>query len=205
MKRHNTVPLLVLALLAAMSCRTPSAGIGAGSTSAKAATDLPADLYRASDSVAVITAARALMESDQNAALTSVDAAGQPRVRTVNARLTDVDPTDPRKTMTVWVLTRASTRKVDQLRGHPKVTLYFNDDAKAMYLSIMGSAVLYDDPADPRLKRFLDDETRKFFWPDFPRDFLVIEVRPRWLEFLGPTVPGHKERWTPQAVVFTRE
>jgi general stress protein 26 len=190
MKRGNALLLILTVLVAPAGCRDT--------------TGIPADLYRAPDSVAILSAARALMEADKNVALVTLDAAGQPRTRTVNARLTDPDPADSRKAMTVWVLTRSSTRKVEQIRGHPKVTLYFNDDDKITYLSIMGTAVVYDDPADPRVKRFLDDSIRTFFWPDFPRDFLAIEVLPRWLEYLSPALPGHNERWTPQAVVFTQ-
>ena len=204
MKRHRHLLFAASTFLLTAGCRRPAPpDIRTEGTSTEAVTALPTDLYLAADSSAILMAARQLMEADQNVALTTVDATGQPRTRTVNARLANVDPSDPRKGMTVWVLTRASTRKVEQIRTHPNVTLYFNDDAKIIYLSIMGTAVLHDDPADPRVQPFLDAETRQYFGPDFPREFMVIEVRPRWLEYLSPALPGHKERWTPQAVVFT--
>jgi general stress protein 26 len=53
--------------------------------------------------------------------------------------------------MTVWVMTRDSTRKVEQIRHHPQVTLYFNDDTKMSYLTIMGIARVHTDPEDTKV------------------------------------------------------
>src|SRR6186713_965630 len=74
----------------------------------------PEELYRVDKPEDILKAARALMESDENMALVSVDNQGQPRVRSVRAFLNDTDPSDPRVGMTVWVMTRDSTRKVEQ-------------------------------------------------------------------------------------------
>jgi hypothetical protein len=41
-------------------------------------------------------------------------------------------------------------------------------------------------------------------WPDFPRDFVMPEVRARWLEYMGEGVDNHRETWRPQAVSFER-
>lgn len=141
------------------------------------------------------------MKSDESMALVTVDDLGQPRVRTVRAFLSEVDPDDARKGMTVWVMTRESTRKVEQVRQHPQVTLYFNDDANLSYLSIMGDGLVHTDPDDPKVKPFLALEGYKeFFWPRFPDGFVMIEVTPRWIEFMGPSIKNHKETWRPQTV-----
>ena len=55
---------------------------------------------------------------------------------------------------------------------------------------------------DPRLQSVLDSATAKVFWPAFPRDFVVIEVTPDWLEFIGPGVWNDPNTWRPQGVVF---
>lgn len=161
------------------------------------------ELYRVDTPDAILKAARALMESDENMALVSVDSQGQPRVRTVRAFLSELDPSDPRKGMTVWVMTRDSTRKVEQLRQHPRATLYFNDDAKNSYLTIMGTAIVHTDPESVKVKPFLALEGYKeFFWPKFPEGFVMIEIQPRWVEFMGPGVKNHPQHWRPQAVEF---
>jgi general stress protein 26 len=133
-----------------------------------------------------VDSARSLMQADSAVALVTVDSSGQPRVRTVRAFLDPVDPARLASGATVWVMTRLSTRKVDQIRAHPQVTLYFNNDDRQSYASIMGTAVVHTDPNHPGAKRHYDDEYVKFFWPDFPRDFVMLEIRPRWLEYLGP-------------------
>ena len=161
------------------------------------------ELYRVDAPEAIVKAARKLMEADENVALITVDGKGQPRIRTVKAFLNPVDLNDSRKSMTVWVMTRESTRKVEQIRRHGQVVLYFNDDTKVSYLSVMGKARLHTDPENPKVKPFLQMEGYKeFFWPQFPKGFVMIEVVPNWIEFMGPGIKNHKENWRPQAVEF---
>ncbi len=160
-------------------------------------------LYRVDAPEVIVKAARTLMESDENMALVSVDEEGQPRVRTVRAFLSDVDQADHRKTMTVWVMTRDSTRKVEQIRRQPQVTLYFNDDANFSYLTIMGTATVHTDPTNHGVKAFLALEGYKeFFWPKFPEGFVMLEIQPVWIEFMGPGVKNHPQNWRPQAIEF---
>lgn len=158
--------------------------------------------YRATDEATILAAARALMFADENVALVTIDSTGQPRVRTVRAFPAEVDSADPARGMTVWIMTRRSTRMIEQIRHHPKVTLYFNDDAALSYLTIMGEAFLHADPENEEAKRFYDDEYAAFFWPDIKKDFVMIQVKPRWIEFMGPDVPNHPENWRPQFVEF---
>jgi general stress protein 26 len=122
-------------------------------------------------------------------------------VRTVRAfRLKQ--PTTARERFTVFILTRPSTRKVDQIAKNPLVTLYFNENQRAAYATIMGRATVHRDPKNPRLQSFLDSATVHFFWPAFPRDFVMLEVTPDWLEFIGPGIWNDPNTWRPQAVVF---
>ena len=176
----------------------------AASSVARAAVSPTTELNLAADARALLDSARALMVADTNVALISVDGAGQPRVRTVRAFLDPVDPARPASGATVWVMTRLSTRKVDQIRAHPQVTLYFNEDNATRYVSIMGNAVVHTDPEHPGAKRHYDAEYARFFWPDFPRDFVMLEVRPRWLEYMSPGTRPAVDSWRPQAVVFER-
>lgn len=190
---------LFVALLTAAACAActlPATRPG------EAPAGVPSDLRLATEPAAVIKGARALMEADQNVGLVTVDDSGRPRIRTVRAFLDPVDPERQSSGFTVWVMTRLSTRKIEQIRADPRVTLYFNDDAQVTYASIMGRAVVHTDPEHAAAKRHYDTEDAKFFWPDFPRDFVMLEVCPQWLEYIGPGVANDDRTWRPQAVVF---
>jgi general stress protein 26 len=160
------------------------------------------EFYKVAPDSAILSRARKLMLADSNVALVTVDATGQPRVRTVKAFVEPFESGRPEKGVTVWIMTRFTTRKVDQIRGNSNVTLYFNDDARIEYATIMGTAIVHTDPEHPVAKKFYQDGYAEFFWPEFPEGFVMIEVKPRWLEYLGPGMAGHKDTWRPQAVVF---
>lgn len=159
------------------------------------------ELSLAQDPALVLDSAAALMQRDVSVALVTVDAEGRPRVRTVRAFQVPGAST-PRERFTVYVLTRLSTRKVSQLAGNPRVTLYFNEDERLSYATLMGRATVHRDPTHPKLQSLLDSGTVRFFWPDYPDDFVILEITPDWLEFIGPGVWNDPDTWRPQAVVF---
>jgi general stress protein 26 len=159
------------------------------------------ELSLARDTAVVLDSADALIARDSSVGLVTVDEFNRPRVRSVRPfRLKS--PAMARERFTVFILTRTSTRKIDQIAKNPLVTLYFNDDQRAAYATIMGRATVHRDPQNPRLQSFLDSATVRFFWPAFPRDFVMIEVTPDWLEFIGPGLWNDPDTWRPQAVVF---
>ena len=199
--------LAIAIALGGVACSVPKENATRTPDSASATTvdAVPtAELYKVASDSAILSAARALMLSDSNVALTTVDESGQPRVRTTKAFVDRLDPADPARGVTVWIMTRLTTRKVDQIRKHPKVTLYFNNDARVEYATIMGTAVIHTDSENPDAKHIYDADYAKFFWPDFPKDFVMLEVKPRWLEYLGPAIAAHPDTWRPQAVVFEK-
>jgi len=174
----------------------------AGATSAAAGSNVPrAELSLARDSAVALDSADALITRDSSVGMVTVDELNRPRIRSVRAFRLE-RPATPRERFTVFILTRTSTRKIDQIAKNPLVTLYFNEDQRASYATIMGRATVHRDPRDPRLQPFLDSATVRFFWPAFPRDFVMIEVVPDWLEFIGPGVWNDPNTWRPQAVVF---
>ena len=159
------------------------------------------ELSLARDTAVVLDSADALIARDSSVGLVTVDEFNRPRIRTVRAfRLKN--PSTARDRFTVFILTRTSTRKIDQIAKNPLVTLYFNEDQRAAYATLMGRATVHRDPKNPRLQSFLDSATVKFFWPAFPADFVMIEVTPDWLEFNGPGLWNDPDTWRPQAVVF---
>lgn len=200
---HRLFPIVALSIAAACTAPDPPpASANAGAASTREAAVPTGEFYKVLPDSVILKAARALMLADSNVAVVTVDSMGQPRVRTTKAFVSAVVPGNPAKGVTVWIMTRLGTRKVEQMRKHPQVTLYFNSDERVEYATIMGTAVIHTDAENPEAKAFYKDGYAEFFWPDFPKDFVMIEVKPRWLEYLGPTVAAHPETWRPQAVVF---
>ena len=192
----------VIAGLIAISTACAGAHDGGVATTTAAPPSVPrAELSLARDTAVVLDSADALIARESFVGLASVDESNRPRVRTVRAfRLKR--PTTARERFTVFILTRTSTRKIGQIAKNPLVTLYFNEDQRATYATIMGRATVHRDPKNPRLQPFLDSATVKFFWPAFPQDFVMIEVTPDWLELIGPGLWNDPNTWRPQAVVF---
>ena len=189
---------LLLATLVTACSRAPD---GAATSSVRPSSVPRAELSLARDTAVVLDSANALIGRQLFVGLVTVDESNRPRIRTVRAfRLKN--PATARERFTVFILTRPSTRKVDQIAKNPLVTLYFNENQRAAYATIMGRATVHRDPKDPRLQTFLDSATVHFFWPAFPRDFVMLEVTPDWLEFIGPGVWNDPNTWRPQAVVF---
>lgn len=155
------------------------------------------ELYRIDDERTILAAARAIIASDSVAALVTIDADGQPRVRSVNTSA-------PEEDMTIWIATRPDTRKVEQIRLNPNVALYYNDDAALSYVSIMGTATLHTDLETKEAKNFLEESVLRNFWPDYPRDYLLIQVTPTWIEVTGHGISAHPQTWRPQAVELAR-
>lgn len=167
------------------------AAAGVALASAQAPTD---ELYRVESEAEILSAARAIIERDPNCALITVDGNGQPRARTVRASA-------PGDDMTIWIATRPSTRKVEQIRGHDRVTLFFAVDEELSYVSVMGRATLHDHPAAAGAPRIFDEDELLTFWPDYPEDYLLVRVEPIWLEVLGHGIDAHPVTWRPQAAV----
>ena len=138
-------------------------------------------------------AIRAVVSKDPTAALVTVDAGGQPRVRSV-----DVRPLDD--SLVFWIATKPNTRKVKQIAEHPQVTLYFNVDGEGSYVSVMGHARLVDDAETVKRISWRKADARAAFWPEFPRDYLLIEVTPDWIEVIGEGIQADAETWRPAAL-----
>ena len=155
---------------------------------------IPADAADVQDLEAAI---RAIVNKDPTGALVSLDADGQPRIRSV-----DVRPLD--RGLVFWVATKPNTRKVTQIAEHPQVALHFNVDAEGSYVSVMGRARLVEDAETINRISWREPEVRNTFWPRFPEDYLLIEITPDWIEVTGEGVPADTETWRPAALELNR-
>ncbi|MBV2149842.1 pyridoxamine 5'-phosphate oxidase family protein [Sphingobium sp. AS12] len=150
-------------------------------------------LYRIAEVQAVLAAARALVTTDVLATFVTVDAEGRPRARTVLVSPPDDD-------LTLWIGTRGGSRKLDQLGQNPAATLHFSDDANGAYASLMGEARVYRDEAVIAVKNPYKGEELQAFFPNFPRDFVLLGFRPTWIEVMAKGLPGTAETWQPQGL-----
>lgn len=139
----------------------------------------------------LLDAARRLIETDAVATLISVDGEGRARARSV-------DSSGPDDEWRFWVATRPGTRKVEQIEQHPEVTLHFETDEAGGYVSVMGSARIHrDDPVLFERNNPIAPDLMPTLFPDFPHDYLLIEIRPTWLEVLTPEIEASVETWRP--------
>jgi general stress protein 26 len=151
-------------------------------------------LYRTASPEAILTASRALITSDTIGTLITVDASGQPRARSIFVSAPDSD-------MGLWMGTRPGSRKLEQLAANPRATLHFAEDTKGLYVSLMGEARTVADPAVVAAKNPYKGALLKAYFPNFPKDFVLLSFKPHYLEIMTETILGTKETWQPQGLV----
>lgn len=142
----------------------------------------------------ILAAAAELIQAARYCTFVTVDEEGQPRARVV-------DPFPPEPDMTVWMATKASTRKVGQLRKNPRATLLCFDAARKGYVTLLGTATPIEDAAEkatrwkPEWKAFYDDENRG-------SDYLLIRMKPSRLEILSPAqgLDNDPRTWLPPSL-----
>jgi general stress protein 26 len=145
---------------------------------------------------ALISTAREIMIGARYCALITTDSAGL-----VHARTMDAFP--PEHDMKVWFGTNPRSRKVKEIRRHPRVTLYYFVRDDQAYVSLTGTARLVND-AREKATRFKDDW--KAFYSDRARDYLLIEFTPEKLEVVSVKkgIVGDARTWQTPTVLFTR-
>jgi general stress protein 26 len=126
------------------------------------------------DRAALIAAARELIATQTYCALITLDETGRPSVRTMN-------PFPPEKDMSVWMATNDRSRKVQEIRRDPRVTVYYSDHKTAIgYVAITGRAVLIDDMSEIKKRK------RAYWDTAFPglKNLVLIKVVPEQLDVL---------------------
>jgi general stress protein 26 len=146
----------------------------------------------------LLAAARDAMSAIRYCALISLDAAGRPNARVVDAFAPDEE-------MTVWFATNPKSRKVAEIRRDPRVTLfYFDPQAPEQgYVTIAGRARLVDDPAEKE-RRW--KEGFEAFWPDRGEGYLLVEVTPERLEISSAShgIANDAVTWAAPSIAFDR-
>ncbi len=141
----------------------------------------------------LINVAKEIMIASGTCALITLDEEGHPRVRAM-------DPFIPENDLTVWFGTNANSRKVDQIKKDPRVTLYYLDSDSSGYVTIHGTAQIINDKKEKE-KRWKDK------WHDFypkKENYLLIKVSPTWMEVISESrkIVGDTITWQPPKVLF---
>jgi general stress protein 26 len=126
----------------------------------------------------IVAAATEVMRAARFCTLVTIDGDGQPRARVM-------EPFAPEAGMTVWMATNAATRKVSQIRGNPRVTLIYFDQAHNAWVTLAGNASLVTDAAE-KAKRWKDSWSGFYKNKNAGEDYLLIRVKPSRLEVLDP-------------------
>jgi general stress protein 26 len=134
------------------------------------------------------------MQTVHYCALITVDSDGQPHVRAM-------DPFLPDENMVVYLGTNPKSRKVQEIRNNPRVTLYYSDDKGEGYVAIIGTAILVDDPKEKTIwwkKEWYE------FYEDQKESYLLIKVVPERLEIVNykHNIISDTETWRVPSVEF---
>lgn len=145
----------------------------------------------------LIAVAREYMQAARYCALITVDSTGQPHVRTM-------DPFPPDESMIVWFGTNRRSRKLQEIRNHPRVTLYYSDDKGVGYVAIMGTASLVDDPKE-KAGRWKGEWEE--FYKDQKESYLLFQVIPGKFEIVNYKhgILGDPGTWRTPAVEFNEK
>jgi general stress protein 26 len=143
---------------------------------------------------AVIAAATDIIQKAHYCTFVTIGEDGQPQARIV-------DPIAPDGTFTIWFATNPLTRKVNQVRRNPRVTLSCFDAASASYVTVLGRAQLVTDPAEKQ-QHWKDDWAR--IYPNGARgsDFMLIRITPARLEIVSEArgMVGDPKTWLPLSI-----
>jgi general stress protein 26 len=148
------------------------AAIAAGTKGAQAQPKVP-EHVRTAEPAAILAAAKALIAKDSFTTLITVDIENRP-----------------------------GTRKLDQIAHNRAATLHFADDRSAAYASLMGEARAMKDEWFIANKNPYKGDALKSYFPDFPKDFVLIGFKPFWLEIATGSIPSTTDTWRPQGLTL---
>ena len=123
----------------------------------------------------MLVAAREIIKGTSYCGFVTVDATGQPQIRTMN-------PFPVNDELITWFATSRTSRKVQEIKNNPKVCVYFADHTSARgYVNITGTAKVIDD-------KDLLIKMKRDYWngiPNWQDIFVLIKIVPNTLEVVN--------------------
>lgn len=144
----------------------------------------------------IIAAARDVMQKARYCTFITIGHDGHPQARIV-------DPLAPDAGFAIWIATNPLTRKVNQIRRDPRVTLLCFDAPTSSYVTIVGRGALITDSAEKQ-GHWKDDWARIYPNGASGTDFMLIRVTPLRLEIVSDSrgMVGDPKTWLPLAIDF---
>jgi general stress protein 26 len=142
----------------------------------------------------LLAAAEEIIEAARYCGLVTFDESGNAKVRTM-------DPFPPDDDWSIWMGTNRESRKVGEIEGDPRVTLYYHSLDHIGYVAVYGTAHLVDDPAE-KASRWKNEW--EALYPDREAQYLLIQVIPDRMEVINYSraIQGDPVTWEPPSVVF---
>jgi general stress protein 26 len=146
----------------------------------------------------IITAATDIMRLARYCTLVTIGEDGRPQARIV-------DPFAPEADLTIWIATNPLTRKIQDIRRDPRVTLLYFNHAKSEYVTVLGTAQI---ETDPQLKASHWKTDWAGLYKDDNRgdDYVLLRVRPARLEVsaVDRGLKNDEKTWRPLIVELPR-
>ena len=148
------------------------------------------------DRGAVIKVAAGIMQRARFCTLVTIGGDGHPQ-----ARIMDAFP--PEEGMVIWMATTPLSRKVDEIRKDPRVTLSYFDPNSMGYVTLVGHAAFVSDSTE-KAKRWKDDWAKIYKDSYRGDDYLLIKVTPIRLEVSaeGEGIKNDPKTWRAVVVDF---
>jgi general stress protein 26 len=145
---------------------------------------------------AILAAAADIVAKAHYCTLITIDQDGQPQARIV-------DPLAPDAAFTIWIATNPLTRKVEQIRRNPRVTMSCFDSATSSYVTLLGRGELVTDAAEKQ-RHWKPDWSA--IYPNGARgsDVILIRFMPARLEIVSESrgMVGDSKTWRPLSIDF---
>ena len=147
---------------------------------------------------AIISAATDIAQKAHYCTFITIGEDGQPQARIV-------DPLAPDAGFTIWIATNPLTRKVDQIRRNPRVTLSCFDAATSSYVTMLGRGELISDVAEKQ-RHWKADWSQIYKNGARGNDVVLIRFTPARLEIVSESrgMVGDPKTWLPLSIDFPK-
>jgi general stress protein 26 len=144
----------------------------------------------------IAAGAKDIIEKARYATLITIGLDGHPQARIVDPMTTDAN-------FITWIATNPLTRKVNEIRRNPRVTLLYFDTTSSSYVTLIGRAALVTDDAE-KAKHWKDEWSPFYETRDGKRDVTLIRLTPSRLEVVSPGrgLVGDPRTWLPLSITF---
>ena len=140
----------------------------------------------------ILVTSRKIIEDCYYGSLITIDQKGQPRARVM-------EPFKPENDFTIWLATNPKSRKVNQIKNNPNTSMHYFDKTQMGYVSLMGKAILVNDPK-------IKSQKWKKGWGKFYKNqeeaYLLIKFTPATIELISfpNEYNGDADTWQPHQV-----